>query len=206
MSRSSSTSVPKPRRPFRSSDKGRSRIGDITRQISLDGAISEERRLNRSRRGTIFLGFAAVAVAGAFAAALFGIPVRTYLGQDETMAERNDQLAKLQAVNADLEAEVARLRSDDGIREAAREELGYVEEGEQRASIVDTNVVPTVLPIGWPYDLVSSIVALKTVSPAVVTPAAPTPAVAVATTPGVPEPAPATDPATTPASVPTPGG
>ena len=131
----------------------------------------------------------------AFAAALFGIPVRTYLGQDETMAERNDQLAKLQAVNADLEAEVTRLRTDDGIREAAREELGYVEEGEQRASIVDTNVVPTELPIGWPYDLVSSIVALKTVTPAVVTPPAPTS-----------EPAPATDPATTPASAPTPGG
>ena len=191
--------MPKPRRPFRSSDKGRSRIGDITRQISLDGAISEERRLNRSRRGTIFLGFAAVAVAGAFAAALFGIPVRTYLGQDETMAERNDQLAKLQAVNADLEAEVTRLRTDDGIREAAREELGYVEEGEQRASIVDTNVVPTELPIGWPYDLVSSIVALKTVAPAAV----------VATTPGVPATTPATAPATAPANTattaPTPG-
>jgi cell division protein FtsB len=181
--------VPKPRRPFRSSDKGRSRIGDITRQISLDGAISEERRLNRSRRGTIFLALAAVAVAGAFAAALFGIPVRTYLGQDETMAERNDQLTKLQAVNADLEAEVARLRTDDGIREAAREELGYVEEGEQRASIVDTNVVPTVLPVGWPYDLVSSIVTLKTATSAAVAP--PAPSIAPATAP-IPEPAPAT--------------
>jgi cell division protein FtsB len=181
--------VPKPRRPFRSSDKGRSRIGDITRQISIDGAISEERRLNRSRRGTIFLALAAVAVAGAFAAALFGIPVRTYLGQDETMAQRNDQLTKLQAVNADLEAEVARLRTDDGVREAAREELGYVKDGEQRASIVDTNAVPTVLPIGWPYDLVSSIVALKTATPAAVAP--PAPSVAPATAP-IPEPAPAT--------------
>ncbi len=119
------------------------------------------------------------------------------------MAERNDQLTKLQAVNADLEAEVARLRSDDGIREAAREELGYVEEGEQRASIVDTNVVPTVLPIGWPYDLVSSIVALKTVAPVAVPPAASTPATAPAAvmpaTPGVPAAAPTTAPATVPA-------
>ena len=165
MASSSQTNVSKPGRRFRSSDKGRSRIGDITRQITLDGAISEERRLNRSRRGTIFLGIAAVAVAGAFAAALFGIPVRTYLGQDEAMAERTDQLTKLEAVNADLEAEVARLRTDDGIREAAREELGYVQQGEQRTSIVDNDVVPTVLPVGWPYDLVTGIVALRTNGP-----------------------------------------
>ncbi len=141
------------------------------------------------------LGIAAFAVAGAFAAALFGIPVRTYIGQDETMAERTDQLTKLQAVNADLEAEVARLRTDDGIREAAREELGYVEAGEQRSSIVDNNVVPTVLPIGWPYDLVTGIVTLRTVGPATVL----TPAPAAATVPAI---VPTSVPATTPAAVP----
>lgn len=161
-----STAVPHPRLSRRSSDAGRSRLGDITRQISLDGAISDERRLHRSRRGTIFLGVAALAVAGAFAASLFGIPVRTYFGQDETMAERTGQLDKLRAVNADLEAEVQRLGTDDGIREAAREELGYVEEGEQRSSIIDNNVVPTVLPVGWPYDLVTGIVALRSAAPA----------------------------------------
>lgn len=135
-------------------------------------------------------------MAGAFAAALFGIPVRTYLGQDETMAERTDQLTKLQAVNADLEAEVARLRTDDGIREAAREGLGYVEAGEQRSSIVDNNVVPTVLPVGWPYDLVTGIVTLRTVGPATIT----IPAAIVPTT------APAAVSATVPPTVPAVGG
>ncbi|HUF99076.1 MAG TPA: hypothetical protein VMM60_13180, partial [Ilumatobacter sp.] len=63
-------------------------------------------------------------------------------------------------------AEVQRLKTDDGIREAAREELGYVEAGEQRSTIVDTDIVPTALPVGWPYDLVSGIVALKSGQPA----------------------------------------
>ncbi|HUF99929.1 MAG TPA: hypothetical protein VMM60_17520, partial [Ilumatobacter sp.] len=114
-----STEVSRPRKARPSSDVGRSRLGDITRQISVDGAISEERRLHKSRRGTILLGVAALAVAGAFAASLFGIPVRTYLGQDQVRADRAGQLTKLQAVNADLEAEVQRLKTDDGIREAA---------------------------------------------------------------------------------------
>ena len=38
--------------------------------------------------------------------------------------------------------------------EAAREQLGYVQEGEVRKSILDLPPVPTDLPDGWPYNLV----------------------------------------------------
>lgn len=103
----------------------------------------------------------AVVIAGAFAAALFVIPVRDYLAQDDTIAERSSQLERLQSVVTDLEAEVARARTASGVREAAREELGYVEAGEQRTSIVDAGVVPTALPAGWPYSLITGIHALR---------------------------------------------
>jgi hypothetical protein len=95
------------------------------------------------------------------AAALFLLPVKTMLDQDERIAERTDQLAQLQAVNDDLRREVARLHTDDGIKEAAREQLGFVEEGEVRQSILAFPPVPTDLPDGWPYSLVEGIVNLR---------------------------------------------
>lgn len=147
--------VGRPSTPPRSSDKGRSRLGDVTRPISRD------RRITTNRRSTWLLGIAAIAIAGALAAALFVLPVQTYFRQDERLDERGTQLEQLQSVNSDLEDEVTRLRTDDGVREAAREQLGYVQAGEQRESILGLPDVPTQLPVGWPYSLVSDIVALR---------------------------------------------
>lgn len=103
------------------------------------------------------LGVAALLIAGALGAALFVIPVRNYFAQDVELAERSSQLERLESVNVDLAAEVARLRTADGVREAAREELGYVQTGENRTSVVDTGVVPTALPNGWPYSVITRI-------------------------------------------------
>ena len=108
----------------------------------------------------------ALAIAGALAAALFVLPVQTYFGQNERLDQRRDQLAQLEQVNDDLRSEVDRLRTDDGVREAAREELGMVEAGEHRQSIVGLPDVPTDLPPGWPYSLVSGIAELRRNPPA----------------------------------------
>ncbi len=109
----------------------------------------------------MFLALVAIAIAGALAAALFVLPVQTYFGQNERIEQRADQLAQLEQVNDDLRAEVDRLRTEDGIREAAREELGMVEEGERRQSILELPDVPTDLPVGWPYSIVSGIAELR---------------------------------------------
>jgi len=107
------------------------------------------------------LAIAALAIASALAAALFGLPIQTYFNQDERIDQRRQQLIQLEAVNDDLQAEVDRLRTDDGVREAAREDLGFVEPGESRASVLDLPSVPTDLPDGWPYSLVNDITALR---------------------------------------------
>jgi hypothetical protein len=125
----------------------------------------------RNHRSTVLLGIVALAIAGAAAAALFGLPIQTYFGQDAQIAERSDQLTQLDQINNDLRNEVERLKTDDGVREAAREELGFVEAGEHRESILELPPVPTALPDGWPYSLVKGIVALRTNPP-------PTPTVA----------------------------
>lgn len=149
------STINRPETPPRASDDGRSRLGDLTRPIPV------ERRITTRRRSTIVFAVVALGVAGALAAALFVLPIQTYFGQDQRISQRDDQLTQLEAINIDLQREVERLGTDDGIREAAREELGFVEFGERRESVLDLPAVPIDLPDGWPYSLVNDIVALK---------------------------------------------
>lgn len=148
-------SVKKPSTPPKAADSGRSRLGDLTRPIAID------RRIARRRRTNVLLGFIALAIAGAIAAALFVLPVQTYFAQEESIERRQAQLDQLEAVNAELQSEVNRLRTDDGVREAAREEIGYAEIGERRLTLLDPPPLPTELPAGWPYDLVAGVIRLR---------------------------------------------
>jgi hypothetical protein len=158
MSGKSTSTIQRPATPP-AADRGRSRLGDVTRPVTID------RRLTTPGRSTILLGLIALAIAGALAAALFVLPVQTFFGQDARIAERSDQLQQLEAVNADLRSELDRLRTDVGVEEAAREELGFVQQGERRESILELPAVPTVLPGGWPYDLVTAIVEVRRNAP-----------------------------------------
>ena len=155
MSGKSTSTIDRPAVPQRASDRGRSRLGDLSRPIPVD------RRIARHRRSNIALALVAVGIAGALAAALFLLPVQTLFDQDAQIVERTDQLAQLRTVNDDLRSEVARLRTPEGVTEAAREQLGYVQEGEVRKSILGLPPVPTDLPDGWPYNLVEGIAAVR---------------------------------------------
>ncbi len=141
-------------------DAGRSRLGDVTRPIV------RERRILTARRSGVLLTIVGLGIAGALASALFLLPVRTWFEQDDRIEQRADQVTELEAVVADLRSEVDRLRTTDGIREAAREELGYVEVGEIRESVLDYPDLPTDLPDGWPYSLVTEIMELRRSTPA----------------------------------------
>ena len=65
-------------------------------------------------------------------------------------------------MNSDLQDEVQRLQTDDGAREAIREELGHIVNGERRESLQDLPPLPRDLPDGWPYSQVERIVAVRT--------------------------------------------
>ena len=151
--------IRRPARPASAAERGRSRLGDATRPIV------RERRLARSRRGTVLFFLLGVGTVGVLAATVFVLPFRTYVAQDDQIDDRSDQLAEINAVVDDLRSEVARLRTDEGIREAARAELGFVQAGEQRQTVLPANGVPTDLPEGWPYDLVENIVDLRRTTP-----------------------------------------
>jgi cell division protein FtsB len=150
-----SATVKRPASPPAASDSGRSRLGDLTRPIAI------ERRITKRRRSTILLGIVAVAIAGAIAAALFILPVQTYLGQNEALERSQAQLDQLESVNNQLQLEVDRLRTESGIREAAREEIGFSEPGEQRLTVLPFPDITAEFPEGWPYDLVDRVLELR---------------------------------------------
>jgi len=158
VSRSKTTSIKRPVLP--SAKEGSSRLGDITRSIPVD------KRLSRRPKVALFAGIAALAVIGTMAAAVFVLPISTWREQDDDLEQRQTQLDALVSVNGQLAAEVDRLQTDDGIREAAREEIGYMQTGEQRRSVLPTPPLPADLPDGWPYNVVTEIFAARTAGPA----------------------------------------
>jgi hypothetical protein len=141
----------------RASDAGRSRLGDLRR-----GARAG--RVLPGLSTTWLFGLAALVVAGAIAAALFGLPVRTWFEQDRELQALEHELTEMQLVNDDLQSEVDRLQTDDGIREAAREELGHIEAGDNRQTMLALPPLPTDLPEGWPYSQVDAILAVRATS------------------------------------------
>lgn len=86
----------------------------------------------------------------------------TWLDQGNDLEQRQAELEALQRVNGQLAGEVERLETDDGIREAAREEIGFVESGDARSSFLPVPPLPRTLPDGWPYNVVTAIFDVRT--------------------------------------------
>lgn len=152
--RSKTTSIPRPA-GVKASDAGRSRLGDFTRPIPVD------KRITRRPRIAAFMGIFALSIIAAIAFAVFVLPIATWQDQSVDLEQRQAQLDELQRVNAELEAETLRLETADGIREAAREDFGFVEIGEERSSILPLPDLPTDLPDGWPYNVVTEIIVAR---------------------------------------------
>ena len=111
-------------------------------------------------------GVFVLAVMGAIGAAIFVLPIQTWRDQDVDLTRRQAEFDELDTTNIELAAEVDRLQTDDGVREAAREEIGFVEAGEERSSILPLPPLPTVLPAGWPYNVTTNIINARRAGPA----------------------------------------
>lgn len=166
------TAIPRPRqqtraqtsRPTRSAgDRDSTRFGDLTRPIATD------KRLVQGRRNRSLLAFGGLVVTGAVVAALFVLPVNTWITQRSDLKDKQARLAVVANANKQLAGEVARLQTTDGIKEAAREVIGYTEVGEVRVSTSPAPPAPLTLPAGWPYDAVTQIIAVRSAA----TPASP---------------------------------
>ncbi len=159
VSRSQTTSIRRPAKQA-AADVGRSRLGDFTRPIPVD------KRISRRPKVALFAGLFVLAVMGFISAAVFILPIQTWRDQDVDLSKRQAQLDELEKVNGELAAEVDRLQTDDGVREAAREEVGFVETGEKRSSILPLPPLPSALPDGWPYNVATGIMNARRAGPA----------------------------------------
>jgi cell division protein FtsB len=164
---------------------GRSRRprGQRRERIALDDltrGVHSEHRLVTSRSNRWVLGLLGVAVVGALLAALFVLPVQAWMRQQDEIELKQQELNVLTEANEDLSAEVQHLETVEGAREAARDELGVIDRGEERISILPSAGGALPLPTGWPYDAVSQIVAVRMAPPVTVPPPTAAPATVAA--------------------------
>jgi cell division protein FtsB len=136
-----------------------SRFAELISPVTT--AIKRDKRLVKGRGKRLVFALVAVVIAAALIASLFVLPVKSWFQQRDDLARKRNELAVLSNANAQLAADVNRLQTPDGIKEAARQEVGFVGVGEQRISVLDTPDAPVTLPIGWPYDAITQIVAVR---------------------------------------------
>lgn len=133
----------------------RSRFAEFTRPIAKDKQLVKG-RIKRS-----IFALIAMVIAAALIASLFVLPVKSWRQQRVDLARKQNELAVLRNANAQLAADVTRLQTPDGVKEAARQEVGFVSIGEQRISVLSTPDAPVTLPTGWPYDAIAQIIAVR---------------------------------------------
>ena len=102
-----------------------------------------------------------VVVAGAAAVSLFVFPLRDWVTQREALATKTAEFEKLADANESLQNDVNALSTPEGIRRAAREQLGYVVPGEQRINLGPMPALPTTFPDAWPYTMVTDIMSVR---------------------------------------------
>ena len=154
--RHKTSAIARPKPPRGADDADHSRFADFTRPIQ--GA----RQLVQRKGNRWLLGVLALVVVASLLGALFVLPVQAWLRQEDDLASKRAQLEILAEANAQLQTDVERLRTEEGAKEAARDELGLVAPGEIRISMLDVAEAPVQLPPGWPYDAVTQIVAIRT--------------------------------------------
>jgi cell division protein FtsB len=110
-------------------------------------------------RAALLLGF--LVVVFSFGNSFLVLPLTSWFGQRTEIDSRQSELDTIKKATDELQTEVDRLKTPEGVQDAAREELGFVVAGEARQQIVGEATAPIDLPTGWPYDLVTQIISVK---------------------------------------------
>jgi cell division protein FtsB len=160
----------------------RVQANDHTRLSDFTRPIAQAKQLVRRKGNRWMLTMLALVVVAALLGALFVLPVQAWLRQEDDLAEKRSQLSVLDGANGQLQTEVDHLKTPEGAKEAARDELGVVAPGEIRVSMLDLADAPTRLPAGWPYDAVTQIVNTRVREAQAPPPTAPVPTTATTVT------------------------
>ena len=132
-------------------------LGDLTRPVPRS-----QRLIPRViGRFVLVVGIGLVLVS--FANSFVLLPAKSWLGQKDEITDRQNELEVIKRANEQLQSEIDQLQTPRGVEQAARSELGFVMEGEKRQVLVGSAAAPVDLPDGWPYDLVTRILNVRTV-------------------------------------------
>jgi len=133
----------------------RSLTRELTRPVPRDSRLFQ-------RRSTRTLVVAAgVGLAVVVGLVLFAFPINDYITQRQSIDRTEAEFAALEDANEQIQADIQRLETPSGIKEAARRELGYLMPGERRLALLDLPGVTGNLPATWPYDTVTAILAVR---------------------------------------------
>ena len=154
-----------------SSRSRRTRIRRATRPAAdrRSSAISTRKKIqgaaSSASRTTILIGAVSLIVVGTAIFSVVVLPLQSYFGQGDDIARLETELARMSAINGDLQAEVNRLRTDAGIEVAALDQLGYVSDGDVRETILPFPDLPSDLPNGWQYGTIDAEMSFRTSNP-----------------------------------------
>lgn len=122
-----------------------------------DATAVQERSQRRRRRTRLAIGISAVAIAAAIGTSVFVLPMKAWLVQRDQLKTSQAQLAKLDAANDRLQSAVDELKTQRGVIQAAREDLGQVRDKEKVFRVLEFPALTTDLPSGWLYPTVQTL-------------------------------------------------
>lgn len=154
------SAIPRPADASRAATRPTERRDD-TMLSDFTRPIDQSKRLVRGRGKRGVIALVAAVITAALVAALFVLPVKAWLRQQDDIDRKSRELAALEQANAELADEVNHLNTPAGIEEAAREEIGYVRQGEIRLTVLESPNAPVTMPGGWPYDAVAGMVGVR---------------------------------------------
>jgi len=148
------TTPAKKKKPSASTRRATSRDGRLGKIVAK--AVKSRTFRNRRLRRLVTVG-----VMAGFLLAVFTVPVRDWVIQNNVLNAKQAEFEALADTNEALQTEVNTLQTPEGVRAAARDQLGYVLPGETRIRLLPNGDLPKELPNQWPYTLVSGIVAVR---------------------------------------------
>jgi len=99
----------------------------------------------------------------ALAVTMFVFPVRTWLHQREVLAQRESEYRAYEDVVEQLQDQILYLKTPEGLRDAIRTQLGYLQPNERRLPMMDIPALSATLPERWPYTMVSGALVVRTI-------------------------------------------
>ena len=125
-----------------------------------------EIRLVRSRKLRLASTPLAIAVIVALVVAMSVFPVRSYINQRNLIAQKEIEFAQYEDVIENLQDQVTYLKTEAGLQDAIRPQLGYLRFNERRLPMMDMPALSTALPERWPYTIVSTMLLVRSLESA----------------------------------------